>query len=326
MQVAWIDTFLAIVERGGFCAAADSLFRSQSRVSAHIASLELALGAPLFDRRQRPVALTAAGQAFFEHATSAKASLDAGAAAVCAVKEGRAGRIALGAYAGTGAAFLPPLLADLARERPKLRVDIVEQPAAMLDRALLDGTVDIAVRPRVPRLAHSALDREPLWCERMVILVPRCHRLARASEVHLADLVGEPLITNDEAVAMLHDARFEPNVAFVSDQPSMLVACVARGLGIGFTNELALEAVPTDDAVVIELADPIERFVDVCWLGEIHDRSTTYALLNAIRRARLPRTAARSVRETGVLRLIKPRADTPELPQPSRRALAAGRA
>lgn len=325
MQVAWIETFLAIVERGGFCAAADSLFRSQSRVSAHIASLELALGAPLFDRRQRPVALTAAGQAFFEHATSAKSSLDAGAAAVRAVKEGRAGHIALGAYAGTGAAFLPPLLADLAGHRPDLRVDIVEQPAAMLDRALLDGTVDIAVRPRLPRLAHGAISREPLWRERMVIVVPRGHRLARAPEVRLADLADEPLITNDEAVAMLRDERFEPNVAFLSDQPSMLVACVARGLGIGFTNEFALESVPMAEAVVIELADPLERFVDVCWLGDIRERSTTYTLLDAIRRARLPR-ASRSARETGVVRLIRPRNDVPDLPQSSRSALAAGRA
>lgn len=307
MQVAWIETFLTIVERGGFCAAADSLFRSQSRVSAHVASLELALGAPLFDRRQRPVALTPAGEAFLAFANSAKSSLDAGAAAVRAVQDGRAGRVGLAIYPGACAAFLPPVLADLAGDRPELRVEIVEQPTGGLDRALLDGSVEIAIRPRLPRLAHPAVNREALWCERMVAVVSREHPLARIGDVRLADLAHKPVIANDEAVATLRAGGFQPEVAFAAEHPSMLVACVARGLGVGLIHEFALQSVATDGVVVLELADPIERVVDVCWVGEIHLRSSVAAVLDAIRRAPAPALAGRPKRAaTGVLHLVKP--------------------
>jgi DNA-binding transcriptional LysR family regulator len=327
MQVTWIETFLAIVERGGFCAAADSLFRSQSRVSAHIASLELELGARLFDRRQRPVALTPAGHAFFDYATSAKSSLDNGAAAVRAVEQRRVGRITLGAYAGTGGLFLPSLLADLAGGRPDCRVEIVDQPASALDEALVAGTLDVAIHPSLPRVAHSAIGRESLWCERMVAVVPCSHPLARVAEVHVADLIDTPLITNDEAVALLREADLEPNVALLSDHPLTLVGCVARGLGIGVTNELALQSVPTDDAVVVEIADAMQRVVDVCWLGEIDTRSTTHALLEAIRQARIPTGASRPrAAAERVLRLLEPEAELPDLPEAPRPVLRAGRA
>lgn len=293
MQVAWIETFLAIVERGGFCAAADVLFRSQSRVSAHVASLELALGARLIDRSQRPVALTPAGQAFLDYATSAKSSLDAGAAAVRAVKEGRVGRVRLGVHAGTGAPFLPSLLRNLSRDHPDLSVDIVEQPGPVLDRALVDGAVDVAIRPRLPRLLHGDVNCHPLWRERMVAVVPCRHPLARREGVRLADLVDEPLITSDEAVGMLRELALEPKVAFSTDHPMTLVACVVQGLGIGFTNELALQAVPSEGAVLIGFAHPVQRLVEVCWRGELVEHSTTHALLDAVLGTRVTAPATR---------------------------------
>jgi DNA-binding transcriptional LysR family regulator len=53
VQIEWIHAFLAVVDRGGFTAAAVHLYRSQGRISSHIASLERELGAQLFDRDQR---------------------------------------------------------------------------------------------------------------------------------------------------------------------------------------------------------------------------------------------------------------------------------
>jgi DNA-binding transcriptional LysR family regulator len=305
MQVAWIETFLTVVERGGFCAAADTLFRSQSRVSGHIASLELELGARLFDRRQRPVALTAAGEAFLNYATDAKASLDAGAVAVRAIEERRADRLALGVHAGTGATFLPPLLADLAKARRDLRVDVVEQSVDALDSGLLDSTFQVAIRPRIPRTGSRAINREALWCERMVAMIPADHRLARGAPPLLDDLLAEPIVTNNEAVALLNELGLEPHVGFVSDHSVTLVECVLRGLGIGFVNELAAPSTPIDGVLVAELAQPMERVVDVCWIGELAPHSPSHALVDAIRRAQVPTPMWRPKREQRLLRLIR---------------------
>src|SRR5260370_11874110 len=64
LQTAWLRSFLAVADKGGFGAATLVLHLSQSRVSAHIAALEHALGVTLFDRQARPVCNTGAGEPF----------------------------------------------------------------------------------------------------------------------------------------------------------------------------------------------------------------------------------------------------------------------
>jgi DNA-binding transcriptional LysR family regulator len=57
-----MTVFLAVVEHGGFSAAARELGRVQSAVSHSVTSLERTLGTTLFDRRSRPPMPTDAGR------------------------------------------------------------------------------------------------------------------------------------------------------------------------------------------------------------------------------------------------------------------------
>lgn len=61
-----IEVFVLSVELGGMTIAAQHLRVTQSAVSQTIAKLEHGLGAPLFDRSLRPMALTTTGKALFE--------------------------------------------------------------------------------------------------------------------------------------------------------------------------------------------------------------------------------------------------------------------
>jgi len=62
-----LEVFLLTVELGGMTQSANLLGQTQSAVSQTIAKLESALGATLFDRSLRPLALTREGKALFEH-------------------------------------------------------------------------------------------------------------------------------------------------------------------------------------------------------------------------------------------------------------------
>ncbi|RZI97258.1 MAG: LysR family transcriptional regulator, partial [Rubrivivax sp.] len=57
-----LKTFLAVVRHGTFAAAGARIGLTQSAVSAQIARLEDALGAPLFNRTGRSALLNDAGQ------------------------------------------------------------------------------------------------------------------------------------------------------------------------------------------------------------------------------------------------------------------------
>src|ERR1700712_1815682 len=74
-RLEWVSSFVAVAHEGGFSAAAKALFRSQPRVSTHVAEFEHALGTKLFDRTVQPVALTPEGRALLPHAEEVLARL-----------------------------------------------------------------------------------------------------------------------------------------------------------------------------------------------------------------------------------------------------------
>ncbi|WP_031465116.1 LysR family transcriptional regulator [Sciscionella sediminilitoris] len=62
MDIAWLQSFLALIEHGGFTAAAQAQRLSQPAFSRRIRSLERWVGTELIDRATHPLTLTAAGE------------------------------------------------------------------------------------------------------------------------------------------------------------------------------------------------------------------------------------------------------------------------
>jgi DNA-binding transcriptional LysR family regulator len=68
MELQWIDDFLALCQTRNFTRAAEARGTTQSAYSRRMQRLEEWLGAALFDRERRPIALTAAGEEFLTRA------------------------------------------------------------------------------------------------------------------------------------------------------------------------------------------------------------------------------------------------------------------
>jgi DNA-binding transcriptional LysR family regulator len=73
-----LAAFVTVAKVGHLSRAALELAVSKSVVSKRIAQLELALGTTLFSRSTRHIALTAAGEAYLEHARAVLQELSTG--------------------------------------------------------------------------------------------------------------------------------------------------------------------------------------------------------------------------------------------------------
>ena len=73
-SIGVIPVFVAVIENGGFAAAARKLGVSKSAVSKRITQLEAGLGARLLHRTTRKMSLTEAGERYLVHAVEALAS------------------------------------------------------------------------------------------------------------------------------------------------------------------------------------------------------------------------------------------------------------
>ena len=154
----WDDLrlFLAVAREGQMLGAANRMGISQARLSRHIAALETAIGARLFDRTTRGSALTADGTALFETAERMEAEVLAGTARLRG-RDAIAGTIRIGTPDGFGSAFLAPRLGRFRDAYPDLRIQLVPVPRSF---SLSEREADLAImvgRPDKGRLRAKKL-------------------------------------------------------------------------------------------------------------------------------------------------------------------------
>ncbi|MCL8207616.1 MAG: LysR family transcriptional regulator [Actinomycetia bacterium] len=149
MDLDWVRTFLAAADGENFRRAAKQRFVSQATVSQHVARLEAALGAPLFERAGRRVRLSPAGRAFVPYARRLVATADAGREQVWAVRAGRSRpfRLAVAPLLAESS-LLSWLCREILRHEPRTDLTVHVASADAIQEALATGRADAALVDR----------------------------------------------------------------------------------------------------------------------------------------------------------------------------------
>lgn len=306
VELDWLETFLAVVDHGGFTAASIQVHRSQSRVSAHIAALEREIGVQLIERGRRPAVVTEAGRVFAVHAREILAGVRTARSAVAAMRALSDQHIVVQTTSWLGTSLFPQVLADVLGTFPEARVTVVEH-----GRGPVDGdAADVAV------LAVNSADREPepqarrqiLWWEPLRVVVPDGHRLARSGgPVPLDRLADHRLVLSAPSSRALGASPASPGVSgpdrvrLTVDAPQTVAALVGHGLGVGVVNSGAVELLDRPGLAVLEIesdgATPGPGFeVAVDWFDVLLASPVGQALHEGVLAAPMPPGAQRRPR------------------------------
>src|SRR3954469_11921338 len=135
---------VAVAELGNFTRAAERCFVVQSALSHQVAKLEQELGARLFHRTSRSVALTPAGAAFLPAARECLMAAERARAEVAAATGEIRGKLAVGSIPTVAAVDLPAVLRDYRRDYPHVRISLRVDSSEQLVEQLRDGRLDAA--------------------------------------------------------------------------------------------------------------------------------------------------------------------------------------
>ncbi|MEM1443516.1 MAG: LysR family transcriptional regulator, partial [Verrucomicrobiota bacterium] len=155
-----LRSFIAVVEEGGFSAAARRINRTQSAISLQIAKLEERLGAKILERSSRSVALTLAGESFLSYARRIVELSDEAILAVTAPDEKTLLRVGFAEYLAPQ--HLPDLLARFRRAHPNCDLSLMLGMGIDLIPSLEDGKLDLVFAG--PEAKNGTL----LWEEELV--------------------------------------------------------------------------------------------------------------------------------------------------------------
>jgi DNA-binding transcriptional LysR family regulator len=253
MQIEALDVFRTVARHGSITTAARALRFTQSAVSRQVAALEADLGVRLFDRLPRGVALTEEGRSLLPHAEAILDRLDTAQRDLAAVHGLGAGRLRVGAFPTAVAALVPRALAAFRDAHPEVTMALVEGLTPALLERLAAGDADVVVVSAPPDqpLDGSRFELHHLLDERLLVAVPRGHRLARRRTVRITELATDAFVVGsataeDTLLRATLPSGFRPRIDLVAAEWTGKLGCVAAGLGVALIPALAVRAAPAD--------------------------------------------------------------------------------
>lgn len=262
VTVRQLRAFLAVADLSHFRRAADRLALSQSAVSMLVGTLEAEVGQRLFDRHNRMVTLTAAGQEFLPQAQRIVEELEAAVAGMHEKASLRRGTVTVAASIVLAATYLPPVVAAFRGRWPAIEVRVRDMPEEEIRPAVTSHAVDLAIGTISgddPEIAAT-----PLLTDRLVAICRLDHRLAGQPAIRWAELADEPLIglAKENPLRGIVDrtlATAAPGAtaAFAVRFSTTAISMVAAGLGVAVLPENTSQLAPQVRVTAVPLVDPV---------------------------------------------------------------------
>ena len=166
MELQWIDDFLALCQTRNFTRAAQARCTTQSAYSRRVQRLEDWLGAPLFDRERRPVALTPAGEEFLSRAHRLRDEIFDARRAVLSVSSHLEKALRIYVTNTLAATFLSPWL----MKRKLRNYSVVVASVSGCIEAVKRGHADLALAPNFDDAdALAGLELEEIGEDRLIL-------------------------------------------------------------------------------------------------------------------------------------------------------------
>src|ERR1700721_2904301 len=196
MELRHIRSFLSIAETLHFGRTAELIHLSQPALSLQIRALEEEVGVRLFERNRRKTTLTAAGVAFRDDAIAALSQLDQAVRRARLAASGKLGRLRIGFVSTAGSEIVPNIVRQFKESNPDVEFSLRNILTAEQVEMLETGSLDIGFL-RLPIGQHPVLDVVPVHRERLVLVVPSSHKLAKRKRGRRREGAGRARVLYD---------------------------------------------------------------------------------------------------------------------------------
>lgn len=242
IELRHLRYFVAVAEELHFGRAAERLNISQPPLSQQIRYLEQEIQARLFERNNRNVRLTHAGELFLKESYQILNQVEAAREKASRAHRGELGELSLGFT--SSAPFILPVsesLQTFRQDHPEVHIKMHEINSKQQIEPLLEGQIELGVMRNTqlpPALTHQLLLREPL-----VVVAPTDHPLTRFSPEHinLSALKAQPFVffsrevgtaLYDQITHLLFSADITPHITQEVGEAMTIIGLVSSGLGI----------------------------------------------------------------------------------------------
>jgi len=265
MNLKRLEYFCQLAVLGNFTRAARAVGIAQPALTVAIQKLEQEVGLKLINRADKNSLLTAEGEVLYKLATQLLSQAKQVELELEELKELERGTIRFGVSSMMGSYYFPKILTKFQQKYPKIKIHLVDQGTAALEKMLLNSELDLAlVRGDLENLQ---LRYTELINEEVVAGMVSSHHLATEQTISLAQFCQQPLVLFHEGYFLREavsqyakkyhlslDIRMETNL--IELQKSLvrnevgITTCLSRIL----ENEKQMTSTPFDPKIEFKLS------------------------------------------------------------------------
>ena len=262
-KISYFQTFLFAAKTKSFSKAAKKLGVTQGTVSNHISVLEKFFDAQLFLRTPEGVDLTTEGNILYENAEKLLENISSAKQQMRILHEHPEGVIRIAASTTPGEHLLPSIIKDYTKVFRDVSFQIQITDSEKCFKLLEDRTVDIIA---VGNIYDGSYESEVIGKDRLVLIVPPEHQLAKKEVAKLSDILKEDYIdrevgsgTREIFVEALHDKGYsmmDLHTIMSLGSNSSIITAVSEGYGISIISEIpAKKAADAGQLKIVPIAD-----------------------------------------------------------------------
>ena len=279
MELRQLEYFCAVSSLENFTKAAHFLHVSQPSVTKAIQALEAELNLLLFDRSQKHIFLTDAGQIFLLHAKKILQDVQTAQKSMEPFRTQNGGVIKLGVPPMVESYLFPNFFLKFQSLHPNILLNLQEcatsiSVAEKLDNDFLDFGIIFLKADTLLKNSMLLLDSEFYLC------LPLNHRLAQVPKIFFKELHGENFILQPKGtlqnlvtMELSADAGFAPNILLNTSQLKTIKELVSGGVAVSLLPKFVLtepanfKAVPIEPPVKFKISLTWNRFKELSPLG-----------------------------------------------------------
>lgn len=257
-----LEIFVTTAEQKSFTRAAELLHMTPSAISLSIKALENKLGVRLFERSNKYVQLTEAGQVMYAQSKEILLKYDQLKLALTELEPSTAMPLSIGAAYTFGEYFLPGIIYAFSKRHPNITPNITIHNSKTIIEQIHKQELDIGFIVE-GEASGSDVDTKLFTEEEMVIIARPNHPIIRHSQVDRRLLEAETWIirepgsgTRDVTDKLFAQLGIAPKKVMSFGSSQTIKESVALGLGISYLSESTVKSeTKTGSIGAITLAD-----------------------------------------------------------------------
>lgn len=275
-----IQYFLTIANEHSISAAAQKLYISQPSLSQAVKRLEDSIGSPLFKRTTNGLLLTNTGEQFYAAAMQTRKIWQNFSLNIAATDILTEGTLSFGITSQLGYKVLADILIRFHAKFPNVNCDVHDISHSSLEKALQDGTIDLAITHIRHLQERSQFFYDSFFHDPFVLITSVEKDLSiipdtimdgpNGPEVDLRKLKGAKFIypKKENQTRQIIDAALaqadiiNPQEYLVNNQFQTIQALVSAGLGIGIIPLCYIT--PSINVNIYQIPREYKAYWDVC--------------------------------------------------------------